>query len=44
MVRNLYLVVVMAAVIVIAILVSSSAWKIWSTAFAPLIKALSGVH
>jgi hypothetical protein len=44
MVRNLYLVVVMAAFLVIAILVSSSAWKIWSTAFKPLMQALSGIH
>lgn len=44
MVRNLYLVVVMGAFIVIAMLVSSSAWKIWSTAFEPLLKALSGIH
>jgi hypothetical protein len=44
MVRNLYLVVVMSMFFAVAILVGSSAWKIWQAAFDPLMKALSGIH
>lgn len=44
MVRNFYLVIVMGMFFAVAILVGSSAWKIWQAAFGPLMKALSGIQ